>query len=138
MKEMKIENDLESKQKMVLGLFWTTRKTIRTEGCAPLRIKKITTSTSQFLPEGRKLLKLREDILEDILDNMKKGEKVKFDLTMGGENLEAVISDYYFSVSATKTPELEDEIIAKMEEEMQRETPDFCKTFLPRVFPQQQ
>ncbi len=138
MKEMKIENDLESKQKMVLGLFWTTRKTIRTEGCAPLRIKKITTSTSQFLPEGRKLLKLRDDILEDILDNMKKGEKVKFDLTMGGEKLEAVISDSYFSVSATKTPELEDEIIAKMEEEMHRETPDFCKTFLPRVFPQQQ
>ncbi len=136
MQSMAIESDMESKQKMILGLFWTTRKTIRTEGCAPIRIKKITTSTSEFEPEGRKLLKLSDEIMDDILENMEKGNKVKFDLSMGGEKLEAVISDDFFSINATKTPDLEDDIISKMEHEMQRKTPDFCKTFIPRVFPQ--
>ena len=137
MKSMKIENDLESKQKLVVGLFWTNRKTIREEGCAPFRIKKITTSSSTYLPEGNKLLKLSDEIMEDILKTMKNGEEVDFELSMGNEKLEVSIKDDFFSVSATKSPDLEEEIIDKLEAEMQKKTPDFCQTFLPRVFPKQ-
>lgn len=133
---MKIENDLDSKQKLVVGLFWTNRKTIREEGCAPFRIKKITTSNSIYLPEGNKLLKLSDEIMEDVLSTMQAGEEVDFELSMGNEKLEVSIKDDFFSVSATKSPDLEEEIINKLQAEMQRQTPDFCKTFLPRVFPQ--
>lgn len=136
LKSMKIENDLDSKQKLVVGLFWTNRKTIREEGCAPFRIKKIKTSNSTYVPEGNKLLKFSDAILEDILKTMEKGEEVNFELSMGNEKLNVSIKDDFFSVSATKSPDLEEEIIDKLEAEMQRTTPDFCKTFLPRVFPQ--
>jgi hypothetical protein len=54
---------------------------------------------------------------------------------MGGEKLQATIKDDFFSITASKNPELEDEIIEKLEGEMQKNTPDFCQTFLPRVFP---
>jgi hypothetical protein len=136
MKSMKIENDLDSQKKLVVGLFWTGRKTIRSEGCAPFRIKKITTGNNTYIPEGRKLLKLSDEILEDISDSMQKDEEVKFELSMGNENIELMIKEDSFSVSANKTPDLEGEIIEKMEEEMQRTTPNFCQTFLPKVFPQ--
>lgn len=137
MKSMKIENDMDSKQKLVVGLFWTNRKTIREEGCAPFRIKKITTSENTYLPEGSKLLKLSDEILADILETMEKGEEVDFELSMGNEKLDVAIKDDFFSVSATKSPDLEEEIIGKLEMELQKKTPDFCQTFLPRVFPKQ-
>ena len=111
MKSMKIENDLDSKQKLVVGLFWTNRKTIREERCAPFRIKKITTSNSIYLPEGNKLLKLSDEIMEDVLSTMQAGEEVDFELSMGNEKLEVSIKDDFFSVSATKSPDLEEEII---------------------------
>jgi hypothetical protein len=135
-KSMKIDNDLDSQKKLVVGLFWTGRKTIRSEGCAPFRIKKISTASNTHLPEGRKLLKLSDEILDDILDSMQKNEAVKFELSMGNENIELMIKEDTFSVSSTKTPDLEDEIIEKMEQEMQRTTPNFCQTFLPKIFPQ--
>jgi hypothetical protein len=132
---MEIKNDLDTQQKLVVLLFWTNRKTIREEGCAPFRIKKIETPDSTYLPEGRKLLKFSDEILADILESMKKGDDVNFELSMGGEKLQATIKNDFFSITASKNPELEDEIIEKLEGEMQKNTPDFCQTFLPRVFP---
>jgi hypothetical protein len=137
MKSMQIKNDLDSKHKLLLGLFWTNRKTIRAEGCAPFRIKKITTSSSTYLPEGNKLLKFSDDIFDDVLKTMENGDEVYFELSMGNERLEVTIKDDFFSISADRSPDLEEEIIEKLESEMQRKTPDFCQTFIPRVFPKQ-
>lgn len=136
MKSIKIENDLESKKKLVVGLFWPVRKTIKTEGCAPVRIKQIKTADNTYLPEGRKLLKLSDEIFEEVIDSMQNNHDVVFEISMGNEEISLKISDDLLSISTTKTPELEGEIIEKLELEMQRVTPDFCQTFIPKVFPQ--
>ncbi len=133
---MKIDNDLETKKKLVLGLFWPVRKTIKTEGCAPVKIKEITTANNNYHPEGRKLLKLSDEIFDDVVDSMQNNQEVEFEISMGNELIELKIGEDSFSISTTKTPELEGEIIEKLELEMQRATPDFCQTFIPKVFPQ--
>ena len=135
LKSMKIDNDLETKKKLVLGLFWPIRKTIKTEGCAPVRIKQIKTANNTYLPEGRKLLKLSDEIFDDVVDSMQNNQEVEFEISMGNETIELKVMDESFSISTTKSPELEEEIVEKMEMEMERVTPDFCKTFVPKVFP---
>lgn len=135
MKSMKIDNDLETKKKLVLGLFWPVRKTIKTEGCAPVRIKQIKTADNSYLPEGRKLLKLTDEIFDDVVDSMQNNQEVEFEISMGNETIEIKVMDESFSISTIKSPELEEEIIDKMEMEMERSSPDFCKTFVPKVFP---
>ncbi|MCK9152396.1 hypothetical protein [Methanobacterium alcaliphilum] len=136
MKSIQIDNDLKSKKKLVLGLFWPIRKTIKTEGCAPVRIKQITTPNNTYHPEGRKLLKLSDEIFDDVINSMQNNQEVEFEISMGNELIELKIGDDSFSISTTKSPELEEEIVEKMELEMQRVTPDFCQTFVPKVFPQ--
>ncbi|MBM4241220.1 MAG: hypothetical protein FJ150_06115 [Euryarchaeota archaeon] len=118
----------------ILSLFWTNRKAARTEGCAPFFIKKIITKDSTYTPEPGKLLKLSQEILDDILDDMDAGKPVDFELNIGNEILQAQIKDDFFSVSAKKNSEIEDEIIEKLEE-LKREHPNFCQTFIPRVMP---
>lgn len=136
MKSMQIDNDLKTQKKLVLGLFWAVRKTIKTEGCAPVRIKKITTDKTTYEVEGRKLLKLSDEIYDDVINSMQNDKEVQFEISMGNELIDLKIKDNSLSISTTKSLELEDEIIEKMTMEMQRNTPDFCQTFIPKVFPQ--
>ena len=52
MKSIKIDNDMGFEQKLLLCLYWTNRKAVRTEGCAPFLIEKIVTSDATHAPEG--------------------------------------------------------------------------------------
>jgi hypothetical protein len=135
-KYLKIKNDMDSKQRLILSLFWTNRKAARAEGCAPFLVKRISTENNNYVPEDGKLLKLSENILEDILSDMESGKRVDLELELGEELFNATIGMDCFSISATKDPELEDEIIEKLESELNRKYPNFCETFIPRVMPQ--
>ncbi len=137
METVEFKGSHDPEKKIVVSLFWTVRKTIREEGCAPVRIQRIRTSRNVYEPEGRKLLKLSDDIMEDILRDMEMGNTVEFEMTMGTESLRILIDDKRFSVEATRTPEIEKEIVEKLEHETSKLTPDFCQTFLPRIFPNQ-
>lgn len=137
MKSVKFQGSHDPEKKIVVSLFWTVRKTIREEGCAPVRIKRIITSRNTYEPEGRKLLKLSDEIMDDILGDIERGETVEFEMTMGEESLRVWIDAEGFAVEASKTPELEEEIVEKIEHETSKLTPDFCQTFLPRIFPNQ-
>ena len=127
---------MDSKQRLILSLFWTNRKGARAEGCAPFLVKKIITEKNNYAPDGEKLLKLSEDILDDILDDMNSGRRVDLEMELGEETFNATIGKDCFSISAKKDPELEDEIIEKLESELNRKYPNFCETFIPRVMPQ--
>lgn len=35
MKSVEIDADMDSKRKLLMSLFWTNRKAVRIEGCAP-------------------------------------------------------------------------------------------------------
>ncbi len=133
MKSMEITGNMETKKKLLTALFWTNRKGARTEGCAPFLIEKISTDNKTYTAEGKKFLKLNDEIMEDVLGNMENGKSVDFVLNLGEETFNASISDNTFSVSAEKSKELEDEIIEKLETEMQRKYPNVCESFFPRV-----
>jgi len=110
MKSIKFKGSHDPEKKIVVSLFWTVRKTIREEGCAPVRITSIRTSKRTYEPEGRKLLKLSDDILDDIISDIERGNTVEFSMTMGQESLRIWIDSETFAVEASRTPELEEEI----------------------------
>lgn len=135
MEKIVLREDLPTEDKLLACLFWTARKTIREEGCAPIRINRIETSTQTYKPQGRKLLKLSPPILHDILEDMKKDKMVSFELSMGEEVLRVYMGDKSFAVESEKTKDLEKEITNKIVEEMKRKRPDFCQTFIPKIIP---
>lgn len=133
MKSMEITGNLDTRKKLLTALFWTNRKGARTEGCAPFHIEKISTEDKTYVADGNKFLKFNDEILEDVLGKIENGKNVDFILTLGEETFNASLSDGTFSVSAEKSKELEDEIIEKLEMEMQRKYPNICESFFPRV-----
>jgi hypothetical protein len=133
MKSVEITGNMDSKRKLLMSLFWTNRKGVRTEGCAPFLIEKIKTEKNTYTPENGKFLKLSEDILNDILEDMDDKKEVKFDIKLGEENIKASFKDNIFTVDTTKTKDLEDEIIEKIEQEKKRKYPNICFSFPPRV-----
>ncbi len=133
MKSMEITGTLDTKKKLLTVLFWTNRKGARTEGCAPFLIQKISTEDEVYKAEDHKFLKLTGDILDNVLNNIENGINVDFVLTLGEETFNASISNDSFSISTEKSKELEEEIIEKLEMEMQRKYPNICESFPTRV-----
>jgi hypothetical protein len=133
MKSVEITGDMDSKRKLLMSLFWTNRKGVRTEGCAPFLIEKIKTENNTYTPEKGKFLKISDDILNDILEDIDNKKAVKFDIKLGEEDIKASFQDNVFSVNTTKTKDLEDEIIEKIEQEAKRKYPNICFSFPPRV-----
>ncbi len=133
MKSMEITGNMDSKRKLLTILFWTNRKGARTEGCAPFLIEKITTEDNTYNAEEHKFLKLTDEVLNNVLDNLENKKKVDFVLKLGEETFNASISHNAFSVSTEKSKELEEEIIEKLEQELKRKYPNVCESFPPRV-----
>ena len=111
MKSLEISGNMDSRKKLLMGLFWTNRKSVRTEGCAPFLIEKIVMDNNTYTANEGKFLKLSEDILNEILDSIKNNKPVEFEIKLGEENIKASFKDNLFSVETVKNKELEDDII---------------------------
>ncbi len=135
MKSVEYESSMDNKKKLMVVTFWVNRKAARTEGCAPFLIKKITTSQNTHLPDEEKLLKLTEELIEEIASDLDDGEMVEFIFNIGEEVLDVTLSNDTFSVEVTKSPEIEEEIIDKLEMELRKKFPSLCESFTPRVTP---
>lgn len=133
MKSMEITGNMDSKRKLLTALFWTNRKGARTEGCAPFLIEKVSTEDETYTAEEGKFLKINDEILNDILDNMENQKKVDFILKLGKETFNASLGHNAFSISVERSKELEEEIIEKLEMEMKKKYPNICDSFPPRV-----
>ncbi|MGB9979857.1 hypothetical protein [Methanobacterium sp.] len=133
MKSVEITGSMDSKRKLLMSLFWTNRKGVRTEGCAPFLIERIETEGNTYTPEEGKFLKFSDNILNDVLENIDNKKEVKFDIKLGEEDIKASFKDNVFSVNTTKTKDLEDEIIEKIGQEEKRKYPNICFSFPPRV-----
>jgi len=135
MKTLKYDSPMDSRKKLMTILFWTNRKTARTEGCAPFLLKKIVTDENTYTPEDPKLLKLTDAIIDDIIKTMEEKKPVKFEILMGTEYISAEVEDNVFSVSTKHSEEIEDEIIEKLDYELNKKFPSICESFKPRVTP---
>ncbi len=65
------------RKKLMVMLFWTNRKAVRTEGCEPFLLKKITTQDNTYTPEDKTVKLSDEEILNDLEQNIADG-KLKF------------------------------------------------------------
>lgn len=137
MKTLEFESGLDPKKKLIVVLFWTNRKAARTEGCAPFLIKKISTPDKTYTPDGTKLLKLSDEIMEDLEKNIDDGKPLYFEINMGNEIIEASLEGNVFTVSTKVSSEIEDEIIEKLTMELKKKYPTICESFTPRVTPQE-
>jgi hypothetical protein len=135
MKSIDYESSMDNKKKVMVVTFWVNRKAARTEGCAPFLIKKITTTQDTYLPQEPKLLKLTEELLEEVAADLDDGETVEFIFNIGEEVLDVSLSNDSFSVEVIKSPEIEEEIIDKLEMELTKKFPSLCDSFTPRVTP---
>ncbi len=135
MKTLEFDSPLDSRKKLMTVLFWTNRKAARTEGCAPFLLKKIVTEENTYVPEEPKLLKLTDPIIDDIIKTMDENKPVNFEMEMGTEYITANIDGNQFSVSTEHSEEIEEEIIDKLDHELNKKFPSLCESFKPRVTP---
>lgn len=135
MKSLEFESGQDNQKKVMVALFWTNRKTARTEGCAPFLIKKIETASETYTPDGKKALKITDEIMETMVETLDAGKIISMEFSMGEEYLKVTLSTDSFSVSAEKSPEIEEEIIEKLEMEFTKKFPNICDSFTPRVTP---
>ncbi|MBW4257854.1 MAG: hypothetical protein KO318_06990 [Methanobacterium sp.] len=136
MEELEFESGLDNEKKVMITLFWTNRKAARTEGCAPFRIKKIETPNEIYTPQGTKLLKISDEIMADMVQTLNAGKTIPMEFNIGEENLNVSLSADSLSVTAQKSPEIEEEIIEKLEMELTKKFPNLCDSFTPRITPQ--
>ena len=135
MKSLEFESGMDSERKVMVALFWSNRKAARTEGCATFLIKKIETGDKTYIAEGTHLLKISDEIMEDLVKTLDSGKTVKMELSIGEEKLHTTLSTDTYSVSVEKSPEIEEEIIEKLEMEFPKKYPSLCDSFKPRVTP---
>ena len=135
MKTLEFESGLDPRKKLMTILFWTNRKAARTEGCAPFTLKKIITPKNTYTAGETKLLKLTDEIMDDLEKNIEDNKPLYFEISMGEEFIEASLEGNIFSVSAQKSGEIEEEIIDKLNIELGKKYPSVCESFEPRVTP---
>lgn len=135
MKTLEFESGLDPRKKLMIILFWTNRKAARTEGCAPFQVEKIVTPERTYTAEGRKLLKLSDEILDDLENNIEEGNPLYLEMSIGEEFIEASLEGNVFTISAKKSPEIEEEIVQKLNIELGKKYPAVCESFEPRVTP---
>lgn len=133
MKSLTLDTDLDARRKLLWCFFWANRKAIRTEGCAPLRIEKIVSGDATYMPEPGGLLKLSDDVLKQVEEDMNGDKTVDFVITIGAETFEITFYKNVFSVAAQRTKEIETEIIERLHEELIQGKPNFCASFLKRI-----
>lgn len=136
MKSLDFESGMDSERKVMVAIFWTNRKAARTEGCAPFRIKRIETASETYTPQGTKLLKISDEIMEDMVQTLDAGKSIPMEFNIGEETISVILGSDSFSVSAEKSPEIEEEIIEKLEMEFPKKFANLCDSFKPRVSPQ--
>jgi hypothetical protein len=135
MKKIEFESPLDSRKKLMTVLFWINRKAARTEGCAPFLIKKIETEDKTYIPEGKKLLKLTDPMMDDIINSIETKNPVKFEIQMGSEYIKAELHEDVFCVKTEHSGEIEEEIVEKLGTELNKKFPSICESFKPRVTP---
>jgi hypothetical protein len=138
MKTLEIECGLDPRKKLMVVLFWTNRKAVRTEGCEPFLLKKITTPDNTYTPDGTKLLKLSDEIINDLEKNIADGKPLNIEIDIGKEKIQETLEGNTITVSTTKDEsEIEEEIVDKLSRELLKKYPAVCDSFGPRVTPLQ-
>jgi hypothetical protein len=66
---------------------------------------------------------------------MDENKPVEFEMQMGTEYITANIDGNQFSVNTEHSEEIEEEIVEKLDTELNKKYPSLCESFKPRVTP---
>jgi hypothetical protein len=133
MQILALDTSRDARRKVIWCFFWANRKAIRTEGCAPFIIEKVTTGAQTFTPAPGKHLALTPSLLATIEADMALGKPVDFTITMGGESFEIAFQQNILSVSTRRTKVIEEEIIACLQDDLKRGKQRICASFFQRL-----
>ncbi|MGC9444582.1 MAG: hypothetical protein ACP5E9_06610 [Candidatus Methanospirareceae archaeon] len=133
MQSLSINPGMAMRWKLIWCFFWTNRKAIRTEGCAPFQIQKIVSGDATFSPEHGDVLNLTDELLFQIESDLNARKPVAFTIKLGLETFDLAFQNDVLSVAAYRNRELEIEIVESLQEEMVRGKPNFCSSFIKRL-----
>jgi hypothetical protein len=133
MQSLSIDPGMAVRRKLIWCFFWTNRKAIRTEGCAPFHINKIVSGETTFSPEHGGVLNLTDELLHRIEGDLNARKRVGFTIKLGAETFDLTFHNDLLSVAARRNRELEVEIIESLQEELMRGKPNFCASFIKRL-----
>lgn len=133
MQILTLDTSREARRNVLWCFFWANRKAIRTEGCAPFVIEKVTTSAQTFTPEPDKILTLTPSLLATIEADMAMGKSVAFTITMGRETFEITFHQDILTVSTRRTKAIEEEIMECLKEDLKRGKRRICASFFQRL-----
>ncbi len=74
-------------------------------------------------------------IIDDIVQSIDQDKPVKFEILMGTEYINAEIDGNIFTVNTEHSEEIEEEIVEKLDTELNKKFPSICESFKPRVTP---
>ena len=133
MKSLTVKTDSDCKRELLWCFFWTNRKAIRTEGCAPFLIEGISTSETTYAPGPGKTVTVSDGLFKSIEADMKIGKRVEFKIKIGAESFGIAFQNDVFTVSTKRHKELEEEIIESLKEDLERGKLKICPSFPQRV-----
>ncbi|HDS44881.1 MAG TPA: hypothetical protein ENN68_02090 [Methanomicrobia archaeon] len=133
MQSLSIDLNMAVRRKLIWCFYWTSRKAIRTEGCAPFLIKRILSGETTINPEPGYALTLTDELLQRVEDDLKAGKRVSFTIKQGAEMFELVFQNHLFSVAAHRNSELAEEIIESLQDDLMQGQPNFCTAFVKRL-----
>jgi hypothetical protein len=99
MQSLTIDDSRDFKQKLFWCLFWANRKAIRSEGCAPLVIEKIVANEVTYAAEPGAILRLSQDLLKKIEEDMQAGNMVAITIKMGAETFDMSFKHNVFLIA---------------------------------------
>lgn len=133
MRNIELRENMNSKKKLIMSLFWINKKVAGIEGCEPFQIEKIITENNIYVSNENKWIKLSNWILEDVLLNLEMGSYIQFKIKFGKENIDVFMDKNNLSISIKLNKELENEIAEKLELEGKKMYPAICSKFPKRV-----
>ena len=133
MQSLSIDPGMAVRRKLIWCFFWTNRKAIRTEGCAPFHIQKIVSGETTYSPEHGDALKLTAERLHQIEGDLNARKLVAFTIKLGTETFDLAFHNDVLTVAARRNRGLEVEIVESLQEELMRGKPNFCASFIKRL-----
>jgi hypothetical protein len=133
MQILALDTSRDARRNLLWCFFWANRKAIRTEGCAPFAIEKVTTGAQTITPKPGEILTLTASLLEVIEADMVMGKSVAFAIKIGGETFEIAFHKDLLSVSTQRTKAIEEEIIECLKDDLKRGKQRICASFFQRL-----
>lgn len=133
MNSVELNGNIDSERKLLMILYWINKKTAVNNGCDSFIITKINTGNTSYLPKSNESIKLSYILIRNLLNCIKRAERVEFQIKIGEKNIVTSFQENIFFISTSNSKYLEAEIIEKVKKESKKKFPNICSQFYRRM-----